>query len=104
VEVARRLTDAARAEDTVARLGGDEFLVLAEGLADDEDAAGIADRILDVFAQPVILPDGVADIRGSVGLAVADRPWEHSEALLALADRAMYRAKQAGGQRLVAAR
>ena len=48
--VAERLSNTLRREDTLARLGGDEFVLVWNGLKGAEDAALVAQRILDVLA------------------------------------------------------
>ena len=51
LEAARRLSEAARAEDTVARFGGDEFTILCENAGEDE-AHRVAQRVLAAFDRP----------------------------------------------------
>ena len=74
IRVAERLSASVRSTDTVARLGGDEFALLIEGPVEDTVVA--AERILDSFAEPIVV-DGVAlAVRPSIGLtlATADMP------------------------------
>ena len=98
--VAQRLLAVVRPSDTVARLGGDEFAILCEG-ASTEEAASVAQRVIDVLSAPVLL-DGVETFVGaSVGLAVAPPDSSDGEGLLRDADIAMYRAKAAGRARFV---
>jgi diguanylate cyclase (GGDEF)-like protein/PAS domain S-box-containing protein len=94
--VARRLAAAIRPEDTVARFGGDEFVVLCEELNDAEDALLVAERILEEVARPIRHSAGTARLGVSIGVVLADGP-AGAEALIELADRAMYRAKHRGG-------
>ena len=53
VEVARRLERVMRSADTVARLGGDEFVVLAEDVADVDEALALARRLREAIAVPI---------------------------------------------------
>ena len=99
LEVARRLSAIVRDHDTVARIGGDEFLVLVDDLKSAGQAEQLAQRAITALASPITCPDGVVRIGASIGLAIADEPFEDAELFLQVADRAMYAAKQAGGDR-----
>ena len=97
LRVAERLSASVRSTDTVARLGGDEFAILIEGPVEDTVVA--AERILDAFAEPVVV-DGVAlAVRPSVGLTLATADMSHTtvNSLVRQADLAMYAAKRDGG-------
>lgn len=98
IEVARRLVLSSRADDLVVRLGGDEFVVLCEAPGPDE-ARAIADRIVAAVARPINLGDGVTTVTASVGVVTATDGMEGA-ALLEAADRAMYRAKKDGRNRV----
>jgi diguanylate cyclase (GGDEF)-like protein/PAS domain S-box-containing protein len=99
--VATRLRACARASDTVARFGGDEFVVLLEGCRTPGDAGSIARKMAVALSQPYGLAKGNADISCSIGVAMHPRDGKDPEALLQRADAAMYRAKQAGKNRVV---
>ena len=90
VETGRRLLEHTRADDRVARLGGDEFVVMCAHTT-VEDARALALRIADALQQPV----GDYRVTASIGI-VASAPETSPDDLLARADAAMYRAKQAG--------
>ena len=100
VEVARRLERVMRSADTVARLGGDEFVVLAEDVADVDEALALARRLREAIAVPIPMGPGQrVVITASVGIALsAPEPGSPTSAasLLWDADVAMYRAKDAG--------
>jgi diguanylate cyclase (GGDEF)-like protein/PAS domain S-box-containing protein len=110
VEVGRRLRDAVRETDTVSRFGGDEFVVLLGDLPGDRDAARedvrrIARKLLARLGEPFRLhgPAGLPvqhDCSASVGAVMFDDGDVDVDALMSWADGAMYRAKQAGGDRL----
>ena len=102
--VAARFTGTLRESDTVARLGGDEFVVLAEGMALAAGPELVAERLLEVLAEPFELSElGPSQIpvtvSASIGIAVGPR--ESSEELFRDADVALYRAKEAGKHRYV---
>ena len=92
--VGARLTGCVRATDTVARLGGDEFAVLLPG-ADEAEAARVAMRCLDAFAEPVRIDGSDVQPRASIGIALG-RLGQEPEQLMHHADLAMYRVKAAG--------
>jgi diguanylate cyclase (GGDEF)-like protein len=99
VEVARRLGELLRPEDTLARFGGDEFVVLCEEGLGLSEPASVAVRLGDALEQPVVLAHGEALVRASLGIAVTTDPRARPELLMREADLAMYQAKQRGGAR-----
>ena len=103
IGVAARLSSVMRREDTVGRLGGDEFIVLAEQSGASNSAVLIAQRILDIFAEPFVLdsaPDLALSVRASIGIAIGTSA--EPDDLLRNADVALYRAKAAGRNQYVA--
>jgi diguanylate cyclase (GGDEF)-like protein len=91
--VAERLRHSLRATDVAARIGGDEFVVLAKGLT-SERAAQLSHRLTNSISAPYDLGDGVrATIGVSVGVALVPEHGADAEALLAVADEALYEAK-----------
>jgi len=96
VAVSRRLAEAVRAEDFLARLGGDEFLVCLS-LADDENrAAGVARRILEVLDRPLRIGELDLSVTASIGISVYPRDGRDLDTLMRHADLAMYNAKTLG--------
>ena len=96
-DVAGRLRHTGRrAEDLVARLGGDEFAMLLDHINSADEAASVAQRIVDEMPSRFgPTPRDVA-IGMSVGIVVADVRHETPEALLNDADQALYDAKRGG--------
>jgi diguanylate cyclase (GGDEF)-like protein len=96
-EVARSLSEAVRDTDCAARLGGDEFVVLLPGLEADQAATAL-ERVL-THVRAAMTARGWP-ITASIGAVVFERAPAHVDDLLARADAAMYRLKQAGGDRV----
>lgn len=97
---ALRLQTAVRKSDTVARLGGDEFAVILPKIANRGDATLVAEKIIETMRQPFRL-EGVekpASVGVSIGISLFPEDSDDPEALLKLADHAMYRAKASGNQ------
>jgi diguanylate cyclase (GGDEF)-like protein/PAS domain S-box-containing protein len=94
-EFARRVRATVFDVDLVARLGGDEFLVLVEYSASRESAELMAHNILEAMRPPIDLESGPVQAATSIGVGL-QRPVRSAESLLALADRALYDAKDAG--------
>jgi diguanylate cyclase (GGDEF)-like protein/PAS domain S-box-containing protein len=95
--VGRRLAAVARAQDTVARYGGDEFVVVVEHEQQEEWIKDFADRLRNVFREPVQAGRQPVQVNASFGIASASGGNPSPEGLLRDADAAMYQVKQAGG-------
>ncbi len=94
--LASRLAEAVREADTVARVGGDEFIVLLTELANAEDSAKVADKLLTVVGHPFEIHGHTLYVSGSVGISTHPADGDDAETLLRNADTAMYRAKERG--------
>ncbi len=94
--IAERVGGCIRQEDTIARLGGDEFTVLLPGIAREEDAATIANKILEAVRLPFFIEHRELFITTSIGATVYPTDGSDAEALVRNADTAMYRAKEQG--------
>jgi diguanylate cyclase (GGDEF)-like protein/PAS domain S-box-containing protein len=92
------LSRAADAPDAhnVARLGGDEFTIMLASLAQAEDVAKVARRLLEAVAQPLQFDGQEVVVTASVGIAVYPADGTDTETLLGNADSAMYFAKEQG--------
>jgi len=94
-EVSARLQLCVRADDTVGRISGDEFAIVLADLRHAEDAAKVAQKVLDALAQPFALEASEVFVSASIGISVYPADGEDAETLLRNADMAMYRAKKA---------
>jgi EAL domain-containing protein (putative c-di-GMP-specific phosphodiesterase class I) len=94
--VAQRLALCVRAEDTVGRLSGDEFAIVLSRLAAPEDAATVAQKIVDVLNRPFQLEGSELFVTASLGLTVYPTDSADRDELIKNADIAMYRAKARG--------
>ena len=100
VEVATRLRANLRAGDIAARHGGDEFAVLLTGLAFPDDGYQAAERLRSALSEPLMVGDQRVDSSVSIGVAVDVDGLDEPEDLLRHADAALYRAKDAGRNRV----
>ena len=97
-KVAERFTACLRSSDTAARLGGDEFAILLEDLNGPDDAAALAERLIDALSAPFLVADHDTRVGASIGIAL-NEPNDTTESLLRNADVAMYSVKAAGRAR-----
>lgn len=93
---ATTLVSAVRAADTVSRHGGDEFVVLLTDVGEKSDVAVIAEKLLRALAAPTHHGERVVQLGASIGISIFPDDGESVEELTALADAAMYHAKQRG--------
>jgi diguanylate cyclase (GGDEF)-like protein/PAS domain S-box-containing protein len=118
IEVATRLREVVRPEDTVVRFGGDEFVILCEQLPSTEAAYQLAQRVLATTQRPAMIEGHLLSPALSVGVATFPRRDGEPETaereaavpartdvqavdtLLADADLALFAAKNAGRARV----
>jgi diguanylate cyclase (GGDEF)-like protein/PAS domain S-box-containing protein len=94
IAFARTLQSCVRADDLVARLGGDEFVVLIESASPDSGEV-VAQKLLEQMQRAVPVGELLIAATASIGVAYAAHP-QAAEALLHVADTALYAAKDAG--------
>ena len=99
-EMGMRLRQAAGERGIPARMGGDEFLVLWPDLPPGADAAEWAREVVDAVGQPLRSGDRLWAPTASAGLSLFPRDAPDAPTLLRHADRALYRAKREGRNRL----
>ena len=93
VEVARRLREGVREQDTVARLGGDEFVVLFPRLSSQQEVEAISQRLVGHIMEHINVGTEKLMIGASIGIALFDPTQDDTRTLLVKADTAMYNAK-----------
>ncbi|WP_306544894.1 EAL domain-containing protein [Malikia spinosa] len=96
VEMASRLEQAVRPQDTVSRMGGDEFTLLLPQI-DAEGTAHLAQKIIARISAPCQFEGMELIVTPSIGIAMFPGDGREVDALLQAGDTAMYRAKAAGG-------
>jgi diguanylate cyclase (GGDEF)-like protein len=96
-EVANRLqTCVPRESDSVSRIGGDEFLILLARIQSRKEACTVAEKLLHAIGRPFHLGPHTIEISASIGIALFPFHGQEEKELIKNADRAMYRAKEAG--------
>jgi len=108
IEIARRISSAARLSDAVIRWGGEEFLLLSR-YTDRKEAHILANRLLtSVACSPIRMEGMPEDLRITCSVGWAVFPWTETdpklvphEQVLTLSDFALYQAKGAGRNRAV---
>ncbi|WP_169307266.1 diguanylate cyclase domain-containing protein [Chitiniphilus eburneus] len=88
-----------RESDVVGRLGGDEFCVMLDEVRTEENAIAVAEKILAAVRMPIETESGPMQISTSIGIAFIVRTQRAPDQLVALADSALYQAKQIGRDR-----
>jgi len=95
-EVAHRLTDCVRSEDTVSRPGGDEFTILLQDVSAPKDIKLIAQKILLSLRRGINIEKYNFHITCSIGVSIAPLHSREPKSLLKYADLALYQAKDCG--------
>lgn len=96
IEIAKRLRQAVREEDTVARLGGDEFTLILWNV----DGETVFKRVIDCVQMPVQLDEATVHVSASMGITFFDIAHPlNGEQLMRQADVALYQSKEQGRNR-----
>ena len=95
-EVAQRLTECVRKEDTVGRSGGDEFTILLYDITTPSDAGLVAEKILQRLREPIHISGQPLVVTTSIGVTIIPSDGNASNEVMKNADLAMYRAKERG--------
>lgn len=97
--VAQRLKSRLRKSDTLGRLGGDEFIVIMEHIEESSDCEKLAQSLLDVLDEPLIIGNHEILPSASIGISVYPHDSTKRQVLIQKADTAMYAAKGEGRKR-----
>jgi diguanylate cyclase (GGDEF)-like protein/PAS domain S-box-containing protein len=95
-EVAKRIKNLVRKEDTVSRYAGDEFVVFMENIPNAKNPAKLAQKLIDTFNAPVYIKGYRLKVSTSVGISLFPKDGNDTDTLIKNADAAMYRAKKEG--------
>jgi diguanylate cyclase (GGDEF)-like protein len=96
IEVSHRLRRCVRESDVVVRLGGDEFIVMLNEVADNEQTATVAQKVLAAISPAFTLAGQECHTTASIGIAMFPADGADVETLTKNADLAMYLAKEDG--------
>lgn len=97
VEAARRLQSVIQAPSFAARLGGDEFIVVQVTAGDQPTAADeLSGQLIELLSTPVLHEGQILSLGSSLGVSLYPDDGRTTEALMANADMALYRAKEGG--------
>ncbi len=99
--LAERISASVRSDDAAARIGGDEFLVVLTGTHGLEEAVAVAEKIREAASEAVIVDHAQVSATLSIGVTLV-HPGESIGDIIAHADSAMYTAKRAGRNQVVA--
>jgi diguanylate cyclase (GGDEF)-like protein len=95
-EVASRLKETLRTDDSVGRLGGDEFALILSDLTGPDDVSLAMQKVMHALELPFDLDGHEVFITASAGIALSPQDGVDPDTLIKKADTAMYRAKQMG--------
>ncbi len=101
IQVAACLRSWIRESDLLSRLGGDEFMLILDKLPAREDAALVAENLLDAISHPFHVEGHELAIGASIGISVFPEDASDAEELMRQADSAMYAAKREGKNRVM---
>ena len=95
-EVAKRIGGVLRDTDTLSRVGGDEFVILMESFRHPNDAAFVAEKVLDAIKQSLKIGEFELQMTASIGITIYPDDGMDRHSLIKNADSAMYLAKEDG--------
>jgi len=96
IEAAARLRSTLRENDTLARLGGDEFTIILKNIKSSENAAYVAEKIIQIMKEPILCDSHTLYVTSSVGICIYPDHSTEPANLIKYSDSAMYKAKDQG--------
>ena len=96
IELANKLKLLGREDIIIGRIGGDEFIVVQDAYTDEQNIRELAEKILELFENPIIIEENNFNVTCSIGIALYPKDGSSEEEILKNADLAMYRAKNQG--------
>ena len=97
--VSERIQRCVRKPDLVARLGGDEFAVVLNSIRNINEARLVAERMLQVFEEPIYIQSKELFVSPSIGIAISHERHQEPDEILRDSDIALYRSKEMGRNR-----
>jgi len=94
--IASRLQERLINHATIYRSGGDEFVVVLEGIGDQRTVVSVAMGVVTSFHEPFLIGNRELFVTASIGTSLFPQNAKTADELIAFADSAMYRAKEAG--------
>lgn len=98
VGVAAELRAALADRAFAARIGGDEFLAIVAGAPTTVELTALADVVVERLSRPIETSSGTVELSATVGIARTPEHGTTPDEVVEAADRALYRAKRAGGR------
>lgn len=95
-KIAERMLSCFRESDTVARYGGDEFVIVMSDVKSINEVTAMAKKIDNLMLEPIDLGDEQVVLGASIGISLYPYDANTPEALIHIADDAMYVAKKLG--------
>lgn len=96
-EISKRFQNVLRREDVLAKLEGDEFIILLSDISKPKFASMVAEKIIKSCSQILKLDSHEFTITASIGISIYPNDGNSLEDILENADRALFKAKHAGG-------
>ncbi|MGB2706595.1 MAG: diguanylate cyclase [Pseudoalteromonas nigrifaciens] len=99
ISVSKLFSQCIREHDLLARLGGDEFVILLTHLTEPQQAEDVANRIINLMAEPFCFKGSSLQSGASIGITYSNQSYKNTDEIIRDADAAMYYAKNSGRNR-----